>query len=346
MRLQVLSLLDGAKRPFFFFDDDPDGLCGFLVLYRRNREGLFYPVKSKPEIVEQYAGTVKRACADVVFVLDVAKMQQEFIDAVKVPVVWIDHHPVQDRHQVLHVNPLREGRPSRPTAALAYDLVGSDAWIAAIGALNDQYWPEFIEGVRAEYPVLLPKGVDSIEGARFGAPIGVLARVFSFAMKGTTEEMRRSVHALAKIQSPMEILDQSSEHGKIVWSRYVVVNEEFQHLRAQAQKVRPEEGVWVFLYTPGKYSVTRELADEMISKYPEALLILGREKDGEYRCSMRSRKGPPVKPLLEYALKGVRGYGGGHEQACGACIAVADWGIFMERIRDGLRNYSRSSAAK
>ena len=43
-----------------------------------------------------------------------------------------------------------------------------------------------------------------------------------------------------------------------------------------------------------------------------------REKDDEMRMSLRSNKKLP--PIIEKALEGIEGYGGGHEYACGACV--------------------------
>ena len=37
-----------AKCPLYFYDDDPDGLCSFLLLYRIHREGRGIIVKSGP----------------------------------------------------------------------------------------------------------------------------------------------------------------------------------------------------------------------------------------------------------------------------------------------------------
>ena len=36
---QLREELKTAKKPLFIFDDDPDGLCSFLLFYRFLREG-------------------------------------------------------------------------------------------------------------------------------------------------------------------------------------------------------------------------------------------------------------------------------------------------------------------
>ena len=66
---------------------------------------------------------------------------------------------------------------------------------------------------------------------------------------------------------------------------------------------------------------------------PWAVVVLVcREKDGEYKCSLRSRK-IPIAPVLQKALVGVRGRGGGHEYACGAVINVDDFDRFVGNFK-------------
>ena len=42
--------LDTCKNPMFLFDDDQDGLCSFLQLYRHKKEGRGIIVKTSPKI--------------------------------------------------------------------------------------------------------------------------------------------------------------------------------------------------------------------------------------------------------------------------------------------------------
>ena len=43
---KVRTALETSARPLIFFDDDPDGLCSFLLFYRLHREGKGIIVKS------------------------------------------------------------------------------------------------------------------------------------------------------------------------------------------------------------------------------------------------------------------------------------------------------------
>jgi single-stranded DNA-specific DHH superfamily exonuclease len=67
----------------------------------------------------------------------------------------------------------------------------------------------------------------------------------------------------------------------------------------------------------------------MIYKHPEKVVIIAREKSGEMKCSLRSGKNVVLAKMLEKALVGIEGYGGGHEQACGAVIKKEDFKQFL-----------------
>ena len=53
------------------------------------------------------------------------------------------------------------------------------------------------------------------------------------------------------------------------------------------------------------------------------------------KCSMRSTK-IVLPPLIEKSLAGLRGYGGGHELACGLNVDVDDFDEFLRRFREML----------
>jgi len=70
-----------------------------------------------------------------------------------------------------------------------------------------------------------------------------------------------------------------------------------------------------------------------MSYFTGKIVIVGREKSGEVRLSLRSMK-KVLPPIIEKALVGVEGYGGGHEYACGANVKKEDFKRFIENIRE------------
>ena len=114
-------MLEEAQRPLFFYDDDPDGLCSFLLLYRFKQEGKGILVKTTSTLTKNWARQVDEYKPDVVFILDVPSVDQDFIDAISVPIYWIDHHTPTERDRIHYYNPrLQKEDAYIPTTPIAY----------------------------------------------------------------------------------------------------------------------------------------------------------------------------------------------------------------------------------
>lgn len=329
-----------CQRPLFIFHDDPDGLASFLLCYRFVKEGRGIPVKAYPRIgVEPYARKVEEYGADKVFVLDVAMVDQEFIDAVNVPVVWVDHHAVLERDNVLYFNPQKRG-VNIPTPVLIWQVVGEerpqDLWIAVTGAVGDWYLPPFAVEFQQAYPSLLPPSCPNVETALFDSEVGRLVKVFSFNLKGSVTDVAQSVKILTRIDDLYEILEQRSPKGKLLWKKYLEVNAEYEKMLSSALKHDSDDKLFVYTYSDDKLSLTKDLANEVLFKLKK-VVIVGREKSGEMRCSLRAPAGVKLAKAMERALIGIEGYGGGHEQACGAGIKKEDFKLFLDNLKKELK---------
>lgn len=60
---EIRKELDTSFNPLFFFDDDPDGLSSFLLLYRYVREGHGIVVKATPDLRVDFAKESRRVYA-------------------------------------------------------------------------------------------------------------------------------------------------------------------------------------------------------------------------------------------------------------------------------------------
>lgn len=337
---QVREELLSCKRPLFFYHDDPDGLASFLLCYRFLGEGRGLPVKAYPRItVETFARKVEEFGADKVFVLDVAMVDQEFIDEVKVPVVWVDHHDPLKRDRVKYFNPRVRG-VNIPTPVLIWQVMGEDRpqdlWLAVTGAVGDWYLPPFAAEFQRAYMDLLPPDCPSVEEALFNSRLGTLVKVFSFNLKGSMGEVLKAVKVLSRIEDPYEILEQRSPKGKFLWKRFEKINKVYEEFLENALKHDTDDGVFVFTYAGDRLSLTKDVANELLYKLKK-VIVVGRRKSGEVRCSLRSPPGVSVLKALEKALVGVEGYGGGHEQACGAAVKEEQFDQFIENLRRALR---------
>lgn len=333
---QIRDEILSCKRPVYFFHDDPDGLCSFLLFYRSIGDGKGIVIKTHPRIGEMFSKNVEEFGADKVFVLDIAMVDQEFIDSVKVPVVWIDHHEPLERDNVKYFNPRLSGE-NIPPSRICYEAVKKDLWISMAGCIGDWHMPDIKDEFCDKYPDLLDKSVIKPEEALFNSKLGELVRILSFNLKGTTADVLKSAKILTRIESPYEILQQTTPRGRFIYKRYENVKGYYDEMLKEALKSNKRGKILMFTYQADKLSLTKELSNELLYRFPKKVILIGREKSGEMKCSLRSGEAIILPPLLENALKGVNGYGGGHEHACGAVIKVEDFGRFVESLKKEIK---------
>ena len=75
--------IDDCHRPLIYFHDDGDGISSFLLFYRRIREGKGVIVKAAPVLNSDFAKKAIDYAPDKVFVLDIAMIDEDFLDMVK-----------------------------------------------------------------------------------------------------------------------------------------------------------------------------------------------------------------------------------------------------------------------
>ena len=322
--LTIREELDSSKRPIFFFHDDADGLSSFLLLYRHIGEGKGVIVKQTPKIDRaNYTRKVKEYMPDKVFVLDIAMVEQDFLDdmaEIGLKVVWIDHHNPLERQKVLYFNPrIRSIKDDTCVTRICYEVVKKDIWIAMVGSIGDWQMPDFRKEFVEKYPELLDKSVEKPEEALFGQKIGTLVRIFSFVLKGKTEEVVKCMKILTRINDPYEILEQKTAAGRFIYKRHEGIKEYYDALFKKAKEHVATDEIFIYVYKGAKFSFSSELSNELLYNYPSKIIMVGREKSGEIKYSIRAA-GKNIPPILKKALEGIEGFGGGHEHACGAVI--------------------------
>lgn len=335
---KIREELDNCKRPLFFFHDDPDGLSSFLLLYRYKTEGKGIVVKSQPKIDEKFVLKVSEYMPDKVFILDIPLVEQDFLDKVarmKISVVYIDHHNPLKLRNVLYFNP-RKANPKDDTCVtrLCYAVVKRDLWIAMVGAIGDWQMPKFWDAFMKKYPGLIESSVKLQQEALFGSKLGELVRVFSFVLKGDTDSVVKCMKVLTRIKEPYDILEQKTPPGRFIYTKYRRIKDYYDALLKKALENVTKDELFVFIYKGERFSFTSDLANELQYRYPTKIIIVGREKSGEIKYSLRSSKLLP--PLIKKALEGVEGYGGGHEHAGGSCVKVKDNERFIKQFKKAL----------
>ena len=162
-----------------------------------------------------------------------------------------------------------------------------------------------------------------------------MIRIFSFVLKGKSSEVSKSIKVITRIESPYEILNQESAQGKFIYKRYEDVNKLYEPLFEDFLKTadKTKDKMVIFLYKDDKSSFTRDLSNEAVYKYPDKVILIAREKNDEMKCSLRASK-IILPPLIEKALVGLEGYGGGHEHACGLNVKTEDFEEFLRRFKE------------
>lgn len=333
---EIKDELDNCKKPLFFFDDDPDGLCSFLLLYRYKKEGQGFIIKSKPFIDNRFLKKVQEYQPDKLFILDMAIVEQEFIDNVNVPVVIIDHHEPIKVERAKYFNPrVKKQDEYYPTTAIAYDIIKRDMWIAMVGCISDMYIPKFKAKFKKQYKGFIGNEKKT-QDIYFKTKLGELLRIFSFLLKGETSEVNKSFRILTRINEPNEILEQLSSAGQFLYKRAKAIEKEYLIVQKDSLKNVKEDKVLIYIYYGDKMSFTGDLANELIYNFPDKIVIVGRERNEEVRMSLRS-SATNLRDLLKKALVNVEGYGGGHEFACGASVKKRDFDIFIKQIKENVQ---------
>jgi single-stranded DNA-specific DHH superfamily exonuclease len=333
---QIKEELDNCQNPLYFFHDDPDGLCSFLLLYKYKREGYGIVVKrATPQIDKKFLPKVMEYNPDKIFILDIAVVDQEFVDNVKVPIVWIDHHQPIKLDNIKTFNPrIKDKNDGTPVTYLCHQVVKDNLWLAAIGCIGDWFLPDFIDEFKEKYPDLLKDNTKHPGKILFTTKLGTLAKIFSFVLKGKSSNVKKCFKTLTRIGTPYEILNQETSKGQFIYKQFEKINQGYEELINTALKKVSKDPLLVYIYTEDKMSFSGDLANELLFRYPTKLIIVGREKNKEIKMSLRSSK--LLLPILKKSLEDVDGYGGGHEYACGANIKKQHLQTFLDNIRKNL----------
>lgn len=334
--IEINSLIDGSTNPLFMFDDDPDGVCAYLLLKKYYKKGEGFALKGPPNITVETLNVITKYNPDLIIVLDKPLIDQEFIDQAPCKIVWMDHHPLVERDNVNYYNPRKnDEKDNRPTTALAFSIVKTNIWIAIIGCIFDHYIPDFVTEFIDEYKDLMNKVPKDPSDVRFETEFGKIIKIFSFNLKGESKDVKQSIKYFESVNSPYEILNRTTKEGEYLYKRYEELDKKYTKLLFDATKFVGKDKLFVFLYNSDKTSFTGDLANEILHNNRNKIVLIGRKKDDKVILSIRSRS-KKIVDCLEKALIGIDGYGGGHDYACGGCVNINDFDRFIINLKKEL----------
>jgi len=335
---EIKEHLEKAQNPLFFYDNDADGLCAFVLLRRLIGRGKGIAIRSYPELDKSYAQRAQDLNADYVFVLDKPVLSLDFvkkIDELNLPLVWIDHHDMPNQEfpefKNFHLyNPARnkgKDKSDEPVSYLAYKIAGKkeDLWISLMGCISDHFLPDFAEDFAKEYPELWGKDIKAPFQAYFKTEIGKIADALNFGLKDSMTNIILLQNYFIACKTPNDVLAESSRNVTLR-KKYQDIKKKYNSLLEKAKELSNEK--MIFFEYSGELSISSNLANELNFLYPKKYIVVAFKKGAVSNISMRGKN---VKAILDKILKQLEhASGGGHEDAVGARIKLEDLGKFRE----------------
>ncbi len=326
---EIKGHLEKAQNPLFLFDNDPDGLCSFLLLQRFIGRGKGVPVKTFPSLDESYLRKISELSPDYIFILDKPVVSLEFFNEVEklnIPLVWIDHHEIDKSGVpsfVHYYNPFfNKSKKNEPVTALCSQIntKKEDLWIGVAGCVSDNFIPEFYGEFMKQYPDL---GYDSKKAFEvfYKSQIGKIVKLFLFALKDRTTNVISMLKFLMVAKSPYDVLEENPKN-KSMHERFKELEKKYRHLMDKALLEKELEKNVLFFKYGGDVSISSDLSNELTYLFPEKLIAVIYEKEGKSTMALRGKNVRDVALKVIPQLEGATG--GGHENAVGVRINSSD----------------------
>jgi len=330
---EIKEHLEKAQNPLFYFDNDTDGLCSFLLLRRAIGRGRGVAIKSFPDLNPSYFRRVLELNPDYIFILDKPIVSEGFLKEAhekNLPIVWIDHHEIEfpdlsDFPVVYYYNSMKSENPSsEPVTYWAYKLAREeDLWLAIAGCIGDGYLPEFSKEAEKKYPGLW-KPVKSAFQGLYNTELGKISRILNYSLKDRTSNVIKMIKFMFK-SKPDDVL------SGFLLERFKQIDEKAEKLIEKAIQQATQEKLLYFQYG-GDLSISSDIANELFYKFPEKTIAVAYIKGTKANISIRGKEN-----IKEATLKSIEGIenarGGGHKQAVGAQMNVEDLPKFIENFR-------------
>lgn len=344
---EIREHLDCSQNPIFFFDNDVDGLCSFILLRRYSEKGKGIAIKSFPSLDLTHFKKVQELNSDYIFVLDRSLISEEFFkeaEKFNIPIVCIDHHgiPKNIKEFTGYYNPtlnkIKGELNGSATTYLCYQVSKkkSDLWIAIVGCIADKFLPEFYKEFKNKYPDLSIDSKDAFE-VRYKSQIGKILKILSFALKDRTTNVVTMMKFLINSKTPYEVLKEDSRNTAM-HKRFEEINLKYERLIKKAKEIyktkKNSEKIFFFKYG-GDLSISSELSDELSFRFPEKIIVVAYDSGVKVNISVR---GKGVKDLISKAIEGFENAtSGGHEDAVGGRLRTEDLGEFIRKL-EGIVN--------
>ncbi len=331
---EIREQLETSQNPLFFYDNDADGLCSFLILQRSLERGKGVIIKSFPDLKKQYTKKVDELTPDLIIILDKADLSQEFVNFTEtkdIPILWIDHHKTNTSKETIKKTSYYNSYPSaEPTSYITQKIFNrpQDIWLSIIGCIGDVYLPDFATKFSQKNPDLLPPNTDAFTALQ-QTTIGKIARKLNFGLMDTTTNVLKLIKYLFKATTPYDILEEN-QSTKQFHKRSNQLEKFFQRQVEKAKSHFNKNSPILFFTYSGNTSMSSEISNRLAFDYPNKLIIVAFLRPEKVNISIRGKN---ALKITETATKDILGAtGGGHEEATGAMVPITEFEKFKNNI--------------
>ena len=329
---EIREHLERAKNPVFYYDNDCDGLCSFILLRKLIGRGKGVVIRNYPDLNASYAHKARELNADYVFVLDKPLISMEFVQEIKelgIPLVWIDHHHMEEEAEFDKLENVFVYKGDEPTTAIAYSVSGrkEDLWLALIGCVSDHFMPKFAKEFAKEHPELWKKGIKEPFEAYFETGLGNIARALNFGLKDSITNVVQMQNHLIECKSASDVLEEVNSNLALR-KKYKELREKYNALLERAKN--EVSGKLIFFSYSGEMSLSAELSNELIHIYPDKYVVIAYLRQGLVNLSLRGKKVLKIFEKLKGEISGLEG--GGHEDAVGGRVSAGELDNFKKAL--------------
>lgn len=336
---EIKKNLEKSQNPLFFFDNDADGLCSFIILQRAIGRGKGVQIKTYPSLSKKYIKKIDELKPDMIFILDKAEVSEEFIEEVfkrNLEIIWIDHHKSTINQEIIKKIKYFNTYPeSEPVTYIAQKIFNKkqDLWLAMIGCISDVYSPDFEEKFQEQYPELYKSGISAFE-ALHTTEIGKFSKMLNFGLMNSTTNVIKLIKYLIKAKGPYDLLEENFQTREF-HKRFRELNNEMEKQIKKAKDFKKINPQIIYFSYSGETSMSAIVSNQLYFENQDKLIIVAFKKPEKINLSIRGKSALEFTKMIIKKIGGATG--GGHKEATGAMIPP----IQIEKLEELIKNFEK-----
>jgi single-stranded DNA-specific DHH superfamily exonuclease len=379
----ISKLIENSKNPIMFFDADTDGGTSYLQLKNAfpQIKGFYMPKNFDKQYMQ--ANLVAKSDLVIFFDIPILREDflTKVIENGGQKMVWVDHHPSNDirtikKYKIINLNPLnynkKDNRASSYLAYLVsgkkkenlkYVVLGTVADFFLLNVIIDFYNEDkinfkllinisdakreelfnFLKSNKYNSPKSKQEREKWIRYLNYETNLGLVKNFIDFIYKlEETEKVSKAFKIIEKL-SLADLIGEINSGKNWPFDENLKMKKKYNIFLKDAMKLKDEE---LIIYEgEGSTPFTKTISEEMCYRFKKWKMIVAcfkKTDSDEYRCSLRGN-GIEVNKLVDRALEGLNGYGGGHPFAAGATVKNKDFNQFKSNLKKEFENLRNSN---